>query len=569
MNKQPNKRYIHVYYVKKNDKYRRHGKRCEREKGYVTIEITRIDERKCPYRKRKNQELLQNDQTNEFLQSSIKNFSKKKKIKKTWTKILYDILHHTTNSINQKINSFLKFFVLHSEYFSRALNISRETLVQDSFKYFNSENARRMINCTSSSMYEQKFHQTQITSATPERRDSFHKFQILSKNIIPCNHLMGIFDKTEGSDKCYAKDIMTNLCDIKNKIQDKNIDQTNESFFINDKASSNETISMLDTSNEQNNLEKQNVKNFYISTVNRKTNAKNIRKISLIEISVDPQFFIFQDFLTDLESYLALNHCLLYVKKNKKELTEIHQNFFSILINVDEVKFLENKLSKSVLRHIVRRLNSLFKIPTNDICGVEFCLYLKNNDMCEAPNFSEKNMYTYSIIIFLNNKNTNFVEFPYCGLKIMTKTGNCLIYEHKKNVSNNNIFKFGMSEEKLFFLKINLKDHINLHMLIGRKHAKLKHDQLFEKNKMTYISPNKNNSKNNTLYSYNQYFNEFFPIPVPNNTNLMRNSYLCVKKNMDIINKQIIQLNTNSMRDLFLRAKQKGNYPPFFASSQC
>lgn len=63
-----------------------------------------------------------------------------------------------------------------------------------------------------------------------------------------------------------------------------------------------------------NNPDMQNIKNFYISVINKKSNVKNVRKVSLMEVCKDPYFFISQNFLSDLESYLALNHCLLYIK---------------------------------------------------------------------------------------------------------------------------------------------------------------------------------------------------------------------------------------------------------------
>lgn len=212
----------------------------------------------------------------------------------------------------------------------------------------------------------------------------------------------------------------------------------------------------------------QNIKYYHVTTVSKKTKKRKLRKVSLIQLCEEPHFFISEKFLSETESYLALNHCLMYVQKNQDKLVKIHDNFFSTMINIDDVTFLGQHVSTSILRLAVKRFKSLFHIPSDNIDSLEFCIYMKEEQAdlknTQPFHFREHNMYKYSIIIFLNTKTFSFIDFPNKGLKIMLILGNCLIYECNQ-INSSNPFKFHISDDKIFFLKLNLTHDLQLHEL--------------------------------------------------------------------------------------------------------
>lgn len=216
------------------------------------------------------------------------------------------------------------------------------------------------------------------------------------------------------------------------------------------------------------NMELQNIRYYHVTTVSRKTKKRKLRKVSLIQLCEEPHFFISEKFLSETESYLALNHCLMYVQKNQDKLVKIHDNFFSTMINVDDVMFLGQRVSTSILRLTMNRFKSLFHIPVDDVDALEFCLYMKEEQSdlnnTQPFHFREHNMYRYSIIIFLNTKTSSFIDFPNKGLKIMLILGNCLIYECNQ-INSSNPFKFHIAEDKIFFLKLNLTHDLQMHEL--------------------------------------------------------------------------------------------------------
>lgn len=216
------------------------------------------------------------------------------------------------------------------------------------------------------------------------------------------------------------------------------------------------------------NMELQNIRYYHVTTVSKKTKKKKLRKVSLIQLCEEPHFFISEKFLSETESYLALNHCLMYVQKNQEKLVKIHDNFFSTMINIDDVMFLGQHVSTSILRLTMNRLKSLFHIPIDNMDALEFCLYVKEKQEdlqnTQPFHFREHNMYRYSIIIFLNTKTSSFIDFPNKGIKIMLILGNCLIYECNE-INSSNPFKFHVAEDKIFFLKLNFTNDLQMHAL--------------------------------------------------------------------------------------------------------
>ncbi|SOV18367.1 conserved Plasmodium protein, unknown function [Plasmodium sp. gorilla clade G2] len=544
MNNVSNKKFVIVHYIKNEDSNQNKNnskKKKEKKTGYVTIEISRVDDRKFANKKRKNQLMLDRSSRNDFPSRSSKNISKKKIKDNTWTNTLLDKLQGATTTINQKITSFFKICIFNS----KELKMKNDMIVRDSFKYFNTEDNEQYINSTN------------LMNTINGKMDNIlsQHINVNNDNLYSKNFNMH-FNDNNNINNNFMKDNILNGKNLNNKFANKKM--IDASKLWKKDMSANNVMNYVDKGKVDinNNPDMQNIKNFYISVINKKNNVKNVRKVSLMEICKDPYFYISQNFLSDLESYLALNHCLLYIKKNKGELSQIHHNFFSVLINVDDVHFLEENVSTSILRHTIKRLNSLFKIPIDDITSVEFCLYLKNSEENEPIIYTEKDIYQYSILIFLSSKSGNFIEFPFNGLRIMTVIGNCLIYQcnDKKN-TNKHIFNFNISDEKLFFLKINLKENIHLYKIFqGQKpvnHSNM--DEGCKQNKITELYTNVFKNKNTLPF-------EQFMKTSPNETNTinidsMKNHYSLVKKNMECINKRLMELNINRMRSLFIKAK--------------
>ncbi|SOV18088.1 conserved Plasmodium protein, unknown function [Plasmodium gaboni] len=544
MNNGSNKKFVIVHYIKNEDSNQNKNnskKKKEKKTGYVTIEISRVDDRKFANKKRKNQLILDRNSRNDFPSRSSKNISKKKIKDNTWTNTLLDKLQGATTTINQKITSFFKICIFNS----KELKMKNDMIVRDSFKYFNTEDNEQYINSTN------------LINTINDKMDNIlsQHINVNNDNLYSKNFNMHFNDNSNINNN-FMKDNILNGKNLNNKFANKKM--IDASKLWKKDMSANNVMNYKDKGKVDinNNPDMQNIKNFYISVINKKNNVKNVRKVSLMEVCKDPYFYISQNFLSDLESYLALNHCLLYIKKNKGELSQIHHNFFSVLINVDDVHFLEENVSTSILRHTIKRLNSLFKIPIDDITSVEFCLYLKNSEENEPIIYTEKDIYQYSILIFLSSKSGNFIEFPFNGLRIMTVIGNCLIYQcnDKKN-TNKHIFNFNISDEKLFFLKINLKENIYLYkMFQGQKpvnHSNM--DEVCKQNKITELYTNVFKNKNTLPF-------EQFMKTSPNETNTinidsMKNHYSLVKKNMECINKRLMELNINRMRSLFIKAK--------------
>ncbi|GAB67228.1 hypothetical protein PCYB_112490 [Plasmodium cynomolgi strain B] len=596
---EPDKKYITVYYCRNGG--RNQGKDRKKipeiNEGYVTIEITRMNQRIHPYRKAKNQLIFPKgssqsskrrsnangrdsginrvgERGRKFLSSCINSFLNEN-AKWSWTKILLDLVHDTKNRINEKINAFLKVCVLSADYFPNELQINDDTMTMmmsggtnGSVNYFNAERAKMLLE--SASVYDKKYTTKGITTqgrfspsgCLPINGDSFRH-----ANANGLHYIEGV------RDNYYAQNI-TNFNSFNKSLFNHNL--WGQSSFFSMRNSGNDSYlpqnwgpPYLHTHSAP--PKKQNVKNFYISVVNKKTNVKEVRKISLMEICSSPYFFLCQGFLSDLESYLALNHCLLYLKKNKAELSQIHVNFFSSLIDVDEVNFLEEGVSKSILRHAIRRLTTLFKIPTDDIKSVEFCVYIKGSEQMEILNFTGQNIYRYLIFIFLSSKKGNFLEFPKSGLKIMTMIGNSVIYECSgvgsdsspgvDSNSDNTAFKFDLSEEKLFFLKVNLKENVDLHQVLVRETGAAATGGKSLPRTATFAELSYAGSPNAT-YSYN-----YSPPHVTSNRvnltsvgfNPVINPFSCVQQNVDTISKEIMQLNMNSMRNLYLKTKTAKN----------
>ncbi|CAC9699161.1 conserved Plasmodium protein, unknown function [Plasmodium sp. DRC-Itaito] len=544
MNNGSNKKFMIVHYIKGEDSNQNKSnskKKKEKKTGYVTIEISRVDDRKFANKKRKNQLILDKSNRNDFLSRSAKNISKKKIKDNTWTNTLLDKLQGATTTINQKIASFFKICIFNS----KELKMKNDMIVRDSFKYFNTEDNEQFIN------------NTNLMNTMNLKMDNMLSQHInLNKDNFNFNNINMHCNGNNSINNNFMKDNIFNEKNFNNKFANKKM--IDASKIWKKDISANNIMNYVDKRkvDMNNNPYMQNIKNFYISVINKKNNVKNVRKVSLMEVCKDPYFFISQNFLSDLESYLALNHCLLYIKKNKGELSQIHYNFFSVLINVDDVHFLEENVSTSILRHTIKRLNSLFKIPIDDITSVEFCLYLKNSEENEPFIYTEKDIYKYSILIFLSSKSGNFIEFPFNGLRIMTVIGNCLIYQcHDNKNTNKHIFNFNISDEKLFFLKINLKENIHLHkMFQGQKpvtHSNM--DEVCKQNKITELYTNVFKNKNTLPF-------EQFMKTNPNETNTinidsMKNHYSLVKKNMECINKRLMELNINRMRSLYIKAK--------------
>ncbi|EDL46612.1 hypothetical protein, conserved [Plasmodium vivax] len=596
----PDKKYITVYYCRNGGtgQGKDRKKKEEMNKGYVTIEITRMNQRIHPYRKAKGQLISPKgskqsgmqrgmersiergiergiDRGRKFLASCINSLLKENE-KWSWTKMLLDLVNDTKKRINEKINAFFKVFVLSADYFPNELQINDDAMTMmrgggptGSVGYFNAEHAKMLLE--SASVYDKKCTTKGITtqgSFSPSRCLPINRdhFGYANANRVLSN---------EGVRDNYYAQNMTNL------------NRFNKSLFNHDLWGQCGLFSLPNSGNDSylpqnwgtpyphthSAPKKQNVKNFYISVVNKKTNVKEVRKISLMEICSSPYFFLCQGFLSDLESYLALNHCLLYLKKNEAELSQVHVNFFSSLIDVDEVNFLEEGVSKSILRLAIRRLTTLFKIPTDQIKSVEFCLYLKGSEQMETLNFTGQSIYRYSIFIFLSSKKGNFVEFPQSGLKIMTMAGNCIIYECSgmgsdsvQGVDSNpksTGFKFDLSEEKLFFLKVNLKENVDLHqLLVSGKGAAATGDMPLPRAPQ-FAELSCAGSPNYT-YCYN--YSPPYAHITSNRVNLtsaafnpLTNPFSCVQRNVDTINKEIMQLNMNSMRNLYLKTKTAKN----------
>ncbi|ETW16585.1 hypothetical protein PFNF135_05008 [Plasmodium falciparum NF135/5.C10] len=552
MNNGSNKKFVIVHYIKGEDSNQNKSnskKKKEKKTGYVTIEISRVDDRKFANKKRKNQLMLDKIRRNDFLSRSAKNISKKKIRDNTWTNTLIDKLQGATTTINQKITSFFKICIFNS----KELKMKNDMIGRDSFKYFNTEDNEQFINSAN------------LMNAMNVKMDNMLSQHInINKDNFNFNNFNMHFNGNSNINNKFMKDNIFNGNNLNNKFANKKMIDASEIWKKDIPA--NNIMNYVDKRkvDANNNPDMQNIKNFYISVINKKSNVKNVRKVSLMEVCKDPYFFISQNFLSDLESYLALNHCLLYIKKNKGELSQIHHNFFSVLINVDDVHFLEENVSTSILIHTIKRLNSLFKIPIDDITSVEFCLYLKNSEENEPFIYTEKDIYKYSILIFLSSKNGNFIEFPFNGLRIMTVIGNCLIYQcHDNKNTNKHIFNFNISDEKLFFLKINLKENIHLYkMFQGQKPVTPSNmDEVCKQNKITELYTNVFKNKNTLPF-------EQFMKTKPNETNTinidsMKNHYSLVKKNMECINKRLMELNINRMRSLFIKAKNARSNNPY------
>ncbi|SBS93860.1 hypothetical protein POVCU1_026810 [Plasmodium ovale curtisi] len=562
------KKVITVYYIKNGvanegmERKVKGGPRGGVKRGCVTIEITPVEGEKHAFKKRENDIILSSRKRDEYRPMSTKKIHSQKKLKETWSKAVFDMLHDTTNRLNEKINSLFSVCILKSGYLSNDLKINSKMLEDESLNYFNAERARMLLSCAG--VYDKNICSKEHSyGSLPMAK--IRKFQSIHDKFSPCNSLTEKYKKTGYTYIDSAPDdSITRFSTFINSPFHKNLPEINTTLF-------NRTIGTRSYSNNKGrHINKKNNKIFYISVINKKTNVKNVRKISLMEICNYPHFFISQGFLSEVESYLALNHCLLYVKKSKGELSQIYNNFYSILINIDEVNFLEEKVSMSILRHIIKRFKGLFKIRTNDITSIEFCLYIKSDDQSEVTNFTEKYIYKYSIIIFLNNKNDNFVIFPNSGLKIMTVTGSCLIYEcnvddnvggNSNNSASGNIFNFDISEEKLFFLKLNLRENINLQEILeSRMNSSSPFEHLYRDINLRdyHVQP----SSPNEQYPYNRLANKNLYKNAPTSTDLMQNHHSYVKKNMDIISKEIMQLNVNRMNNLLLQANNGKAYAP-------
>ncbi|KJP85711.1 hypothetical protein AK88_04632 [Plasmodium fragile] len=599
----PDKQYITVYYCRNGGTTQRRDRKKmpEMNKGYVTIEITRMNQRIHPYRRAGSQFMFPKgnsqggkrrgidhvrhcgiDQVKhsgrDFLTNCI-NASLNENAKGSWTKILLDLVNDTKKRINEKINSFLKVFVLSADYYlPNELQINDDAVTMmigggptGSMTYFNAERAKMLLE--SASVYDKKCTTKGITtqakfppSTCP--RINGDTFRHANYNIVHNN---------AGLRNNYYAQNMTNLNSFNKSFFNSAL--WGQSGFFPMHNSGNDSYlpqnwgtSYLHTHSAPS--KKPNVRNFYISVVNKKTNVKEVRKISLMEICSSPYLFLCQGFLSDLESYLALNHCLLYLKKKEEELSQIHTNLFSSLIDVDEVNFLEEGVSKSILRHNIRRLTTLFKIPTDDIKSVEFCVYLKGSEQMETLNFTGQGIYKYLILIFLTSNKGNFLEFPHCGLKIMTMIGNCVIHECSgagaDSNQNNTGFKFNLSEEKLFFLKVNLKENIDLHQMLVRETGAAATGGTSFPRSPTFAELSCAGSPNAT-YSYN--YSPPYANVTSNRVNLTSvgfnqgtNPFSCVQHNVDTINKEIMQMNMNAMRNICLKTKTAKNCAttPFF-----
>ncbi|CRG93911.1 conserved Plasmodium protein, unknown function [Plasmodium gallinaceum] len=552
MNNGPNKNYRAMYYIRSKNVHvnNTYENKLERKKGYVTIEISEINEKNFSCRKnkkKKNYELIFQGCQHMFPTCNIKNFTKKK-IKNTWTKILLEKFHDTTNKINEKFNSIIKICIIKVNNFSTKLSKKKEKILRDSLKYLNIENEEVQLNYTNMQNF------INISRVLPKKklRDNCCRnflqdsSEFNSKNFKKAYYEMSNTNTYTDGNFMKCKDL--------NGLFNKKL--THKNNICNNYIYSNEQASKFVSGNENFRSDLQNIRNFYVSIINKNTNTKKVRKISLMEICKNPYFFISQNFLSDLESYLALNHCLLYIKvKNQKEMSQIYHNFFSILINIDDINFLEENVSTSILRHIIKRLNSLFQIPTNGISSIEFCLYLKSIDKEDSVHFIEQNIYKYSILIFLNAKNENYIEFPKNGLRIMTIIGSCLVYECNKKSFDSNIFKFDISEEKIFFLKLNLKYDINLHRLfINEMNTNQYAEDFSKQNKLTELYGNI--LKNQNIFYGSQFIDNTYNKCNANNMHLMKNHYSYIKKNIESINEKIMELNMNYMKNLFLRSSK-------------
>ncbi|ANQ09037.1 Uncharacterized protein PCOAH_00033400 [Plasmodium coatneyi] len=592
----PDKKYITVYYCRNGGT--NHGKnrkeRQEINKGYVTIEITRMKQRIHPYRKAESQLIFRKrssksgrrrgnassmdsgidrvrDPGKESLASCINSFLEEN-AKWSWKKILLDLVNDTKNRISEKINAFLKVFVLSADYFPNELQINDDAMTMmmgqgptGPVSYFNAERAKMLLE--SASVYDKKCTTEGVTT-----QGRFSASRCLPINGDSFGHANdnGVHNNAGVRDNNYYIHNLNNLNSFNRSLFNHNI--WGQSGFFTTPNSGNDSYlpqnwepPYLHTHSAPS--KKQNVKNFYISVVNKKTNVKEVRKISLMEICSSPYFFLCQGFLSDLESYLALNHCLLYLKKKKAELSQINVNLFSSLIDVDEVNFLEEGVSKSILRHAIRRLTTLFKIPTDDIKSVEFCLYIKGSEQMETLNFTRRSIYRYFIFIFLTSEEGNFMVFPRSGLKIMTSIGNCVICEfsgvENDSSPSNSGFKFDLSEEKLFFLKVNLQENVDLHQLLVKETGAAATAGTSFPRASTFAELSCTGSPN-ANYSYN--YSPPHAHVISNRMNLTSvgfnpviNPFSCVQQNVDTINRKIMQLNMNSMRNLYLRTNTAKN----------
>ncbi|GAW81700.1 hypothetical protein, conserved [Plasmodium gonderi] len=601
MDRRKDKKYITVYYYSNDRSNKGKNDRKKKEEikmGYVTIEITRMKHRIYPHSKINKEFIFQKgknisggkisgihflkdnsqnikhggigtykcrDKTRGFIANFINSFWNKN-IKGYWTYILFDVIFATKKRINEKINYFYKEFVLNNDYFYSELKINNKTVNMDkvnaALNSFNVERAKMFLE--SACVYDNIIN---IGITSKGNTTTFPQYLGLNNSSFEYSNLNGMYKNTSTTDNYYAQN-MINFNGFNNLFFNQNFfSQSNFSHFnCRDDSCLHQKFGNINFHTDLTPTIKQNVKHFYISLVNKKTNVKELRKISLMEISNFPSFFLCQGFLSEVESYLALNHCLLYVKKNQAEMSQIHLNLFSILIDVDEVNFLEERISKSILRHIINRLTTLFKISTDDIQSVHFCIYIKNNQEMETLNFVEKNIYKYSIFIFLSSKNGNFIEFPYNGLKIMVMIGNCMIYECTgrnkcnggENMSNSNTFKFELSEEKLFFLKINLKENVDLHhVVVSETDTTEKGIEQFSNDaKLTGLPKT---VASNISYSSNNSINNNVNDRTVEGLNPKANSFSSLQKNVDKINKEIVDLNMNIMKYLYLRTTNSKN----------
>ncbi|CAA9988988.1 conserved Plasmodium protein, unknown function [Plasmodium knowlesi strain H] len=598
---QPDKKYITVYYCRNSGRNQGKDKKKiqETNKGYVTIEITRMNQRIHPYRKAENQLIFRKrcsksgkwsrsassvdnsidrarDRGKDSLASFINSFLNENS-KWNWTKILRDLVHDTKNRINEKINAFLKVCVLSADYFPNEWPENDDTMTMmmgggptGSVSYFNAERAKMLLE--SASVYDRKCTTEGITT---QGRFSAPSCPPINRDCFGYANANGVYNNA-GVRNNYCAQNMTNLNSFNRPLFNHNLWGQSDFFPIhnlgdNSYLPQNWGTPYLHTHAAPS--KKKNVKNFYISVINKKTNVKEVRKISLMEICTSPYLFLCQGFLSDLESYLALKHCLLYLKKNETELSQVNMNLFSSLVDVDEVNFLEEGVSKSILRHTIKRLTTLFKIPTDDIKSLEFCLYIKGSQQMETLNFTGQSIYRYFILIFLSGQEENFVEFPQSGLKIMTIIGNCVICEcfGVRNYSNpiadfnlnNTSFKFNLSEEKLFFLKVNLRENVDLQQLLVEEMGDVATGDKSLPRTATFAELSCASSPNAT-YSYN-YFPPHSHVTSSRvnltsvGSNPVTNPFSCVQQSVDTINKEIMQMNMNSMRNLYLKTKTAKN----------
>ncbi|CRH00803.1 conserved Plasmodium protein, unknown function [Plasmodium relictum] len=547
MNNGSNKKCKTLYYIRSKNVYanNEYENKSERKKGHVFIKVSEANGRNFPYRKRKSEKkknyelIFQSCQQSKLPVCTIRNF-KKKKIRNTWEQILLEKVHDATNKINEKVLSLLKICIIKIYNFSSKLKIKNEKIVRDSLKYLNIENEEIQSN------YSNIQNPINI-SRTPKKklRDNCCRCILRDNSVFNSENLKRGYYEMNNTNIYKENNFMK--CKDLHELFNEKTDHTNN--ILNNCAHLNEKTNKFVSEDEHIGSNLRNIRNFYISVINKNTNTKKVRKISLMEICKNPYFFISQNFFSTLESYLALNHCLLYIKKNQGEMSQIHNNFFSTLINVDDVNFLEENVSTSILRHIIKRLNSLFQIPTNNINSIEFCLYIRSNDKEEAVYFTEQNTYKYSILIFLNARNDNYIEFPKNGLRIMTTMGNCLIYECNKNSFGSNIFKFDISEEKIFFLKLNLKYDINLHRLFINEANTKKYVEEFSKESIL-TELNRNMLKNQNVLSNNDFINNTFNTYNAVNFYSMNNHHSYIKKHIESINEKLMEININRIKSV-------------------